>query len=90
MYSNEGTAFGVRSIYTQHLYPIMSARQKVLLVPPAYGFSGVGDGCTRNTTACADTICCRNHTPYGANPPCAGNCTLGSQQWAHFFYDWAR
>jgi hypothetical protein len=28
MYSNEGTAFGVRSIYTQHLYPIMSARQR--------------------------------------------------------------
>lgn len=90
MYANEGTAVGVRSIYKQHLYPIMSAQQKALLVPPAFGFSGVGDGCTHNTTACADTVCCRNNTPYGANPVCGGNCTLATLQWAHFFYDWAR
>lgn len=90
MYANEGTAAGVKQVYSQRLYPIMGPSMKALLVPPAYGFSGVGDGCASNTANCADTICCRKSTPYGSNPPCSGNCSRAMLQWARFFYDWAR
>jgi hypothetical protein len=80
-YPDEGTLLGVPKLFEQHVYPKMTAEQKALFVPPAYGC---------NTTACSNQLCCNDKTRDGANVPCNGSCPVAMLQWAKGSYDWAR
>jgi hypothetical protein len=79
-YPDEGTLEGVPLLFKQHVYPKMSAEQKALFVPPAYG----------SDAADAERLCCNNSTRDGPNVPCHGDCSMALLQWAKGSYDWAR
>lgn len=80
-YPDEGTFAGAVKLVRQSVYPLMSAEQSLVLVPPAYG---------AGNASLSSLLCCAAHTRDGPNVDCHAVCATAMLEWALAAYDWAR